>query len=336
MTPEAPIRYLPVLLLLILTPACTYTVNRPAGKVRSLDDKAPVRVAPVLILSATPTATDPTLTIQVARKVHAPVYEADERDEVVTEVNFDPTRPIAFLFDALFGEGLTVFARPQRLAGALTGLESTMLGNRRVGSEARRTSQLREVVEPWKAGAVTIDVDNAVSRWIVADDTGIVTMNLAEEIGRMPTYPRDALTVTVSAATATDRDDKAFRLDLDTARALYLKAVDMSPHTPGAPPEALATVRVDGRLLVVEVDNRGAGATAQLRGTLQSPLPDLHGRELLFGKIPAGRQRAWFTELPFPDTTRYAEIPIRIVFRERNGFAPEDVAVILTVTGVVE
>jgi len=144
-------------------------------------------------------------------------------------------------------------------------------------------------------------------------------MNLAEEIGRMPTYPRDALTVTVSAATATDRDDKAFRLDLDTARALYLKAVDMSPHTPGAPPEALATVRVDGRLLVVEVDNRG-----------------LHGRELLFGKIPAGRQRAWFTELPFSDTTRYAEIPIRIVFRERNGFAPEDVAVILTVTGVVE
>ena len=309
-------RYLPVLLLLVLTPACTYTVNRPAGKVRFLDDKAPVRVAPVLILSATPTATDPTLTIQVARKVHAPVDKADERDEVVTEVNFDPTRPIAFLFDALFGEGLTVFARPQRLAGALTGLESTMLGSRRVRSEARRTSQLREVVEPWKAGAVTIDVDNAVSRWIVADDTGVVTMNLAEEIA--------------------DRDDKAFRLDLDTARALYLKAVDMSPHMPGAPPEALATVRVDGRLLVVEVENRGAGATAQLRGTLQSPLPGLHGRELLFGKIPAGRQRAWFTELPFSDTTRYAEIPIRIVFRERNGFAPEDVAVILTVTGVVE
>jgi hypothetical protein len=329
-------RYLPVLLLLVLTPACTYTVNRPAGKVQFLDDKAPVRVAPVLILSATPTATDPTLTIRVARKVPAPVWEADETDEVLSEVSFDPTRPITFLFDALFGEGLTVFARPQRLAGALTGLESTMLGSRRLRSEARRTSQLREVVEPWKAGAVTIDIDNAVSRWIVADDTGVVTMNLADEIGRMPSYPRRALTVTVSAATATDRDARTFRLDLDTARALYLESVDMSPHTPGAPPEPLVTVRVDGRLLVVEVANRGAGATAQLRGTLETPLPGLQGREMLFGKILPGRQRAWFTELPFPETIRYAEFPIRIAFRERNGFAPRDVVVILTVTEVVE
>ncbi|PYO22578.1 MAG: hypothetical protein DMD85_11145 [Candidatus Rokuibacteriota bacterium] len=301
-------RYLQLLLLCVVASGCTYTVNSPAGKVQFVDQKAPVRVAPVISLAATPTVTDPTLKIQVARKVQAPVYEAEETDEVATEVNFDPTRPIAFLFDTLFGEGLRLLTQPERLAGALTGL-------------------------PWKAGAVTIDIDNAVSRWIVADDAGVVSVNLADEIARLPTYPRDALNVAVSTATATERDEKAFRLDLDTARALYLKGVDMSPHTPGAPPQTGVDVRVDGKLLVVEITNRGAGATAQLRGTLQSPLAELNGREMLFGRIPPGHQRAWFTELPFPEETRYAEIPIRIVFSELNGFAPQDVEATLTVAG---
>jgi len=107
----------------------------------------------------------------------------------------------------------------------------------------------------------------------------------------------------------------------------------MSPHTPGAPPQTGVDVRVDGKLLVVEITNRGAGATAQLRGTLQSPLAELNGREMLFGRIPPGHQRAWFTELPFPEETRYAEIPIRIVFSELNGFAPQDVEATLTVAG---
>jgi hypothetical protein len=326
-------RYLPVLFLCIVTSACTYTVNTPAGKVQFVDQKTPDRVAPVLSLAATPTASDPTLKIQVARRLQAPVYEAEETDEVATEVNFDPTRPIALLFDTLFGEGLRVLMQPERLVGALTGLESTVLGTKRVRSEPRRTSQTREIVEPWKAGAVTIDIDNAVSRWIIADDAGIVSVNLADEIARLPTYPRDALNVAVSTATATDRDEKAFRLDLDTARALYLKGVDMSPYAPAAPPQTAVEVRVDGKLLVVEVTNSGAGATAQLRGTMQSPLAELNGREMLFGRIPPGRQRAWFTELPFPEETRYAEIPIRIVFSELNGFAPQDVEATLTVSG---
>ena len=326
-------RYLQLLLLCTVASGCTYTVNSPAGKVQFVDQKAPVRVTPVISLAATPTVTDPTLKIQVARKVQAPVYEAEETDEVATEVNFDPTRPIAFLFDTLFGEGLRLLTQPERLAGALTGLESTVLGTKRVRSEPRRTSETQEIVEPWKAGAVTIDIDNAVSRWIVADDAGVVSVNLADEIARLPTYPRDALNVAVSTATATERDEKAFRLDLDTARALYLKGVDMSPHTPGAPPQTGVDVRVDGKLLVVEITNRGAGATAQLRGTLQSPLAELNGREMLFGRIPPGHQRAWFTELPFPEETRYAEIPIRIVFSELNGFAPQDEEATLTVAG---
>jgi hypothetical protein len=330
---EAPMRYLPLLFLCVVTSACTYTVNNPAGKVQFVDQRAPERVVPVLTLAATPTASDPTLKIQVVRKVHAPVYEAEETDEVATEVNFDPTRPIALLFDTLFGEGLRVLTQPERLVGALTGLESTVLGTRRVRSEPRRTSQTQEIVEPWNAGAVTVDIDNAVSRWIVADDAGVITLNLADEIARLPTYPRDALTVAVSTATATDGDEKTFRVDLDTARALYLRGVDMSPYRRGVPPDTLVDVRIDGKLLIVEVANRGAGATAQLRGTLQSPLRELNGREMLFGSIPPGRQRAWFTELPFPEQTRYAEIPIRIVFSELNGFAPQDVDATLTIVG---
>jgi hypothetical protein len=328
---EAPMRYLPLLFLCVVS-GCTYTVNMPAGKVQFVDDKAPVRVAPMLTLAATPTATDPTLKVQLSRKLHAPVYEAEETDEVANEVSFDPTRPIVFLFDTLFGEGLRLLTQPERLAGALTGLESTVLGTKRVRSEPRRTSKTEEIVEPWKAGAVTIDIDHAVSRWVVADDAGTVSVNLADEIARLPTYPRDALNVAVSTATATERDEKAFRLDLATARALYLKGVDMSPHTPAAPPQTGVEVRVDGKLLVVEVTNRGAGATAQLRGTLQSPLAELNGREMLFGRISPGRQRAWFTELPFPEETRYAEIPIRIVFSELNGFVPPDVDATLTIS----
>ena len=326
-------RYLPLLFVCVVTSACTYTVNNPAGRVQFVDQSAPARVAPVLSLAATPTVNDPTLKVQVARKVQAPVYEAEESDEVATEVNFDPTRPIALLFDTLFGEGLRVLMQPERIVGAFTGLESTVLGTRRVRSEPRRTSQTQEIVEPWKAGAVTIDIDNAVSRWIVADDAGVVTLNLADEIARLPTYPRDALNVAVTTATATDREEKSFRLDLDTARALYLRGVDMSPVRPGAPPETVVDVRIDGKLLVVEIGNRGAGATAQLRATLQSPLPELNGREMLFGRISPGGQRAWFTELPFPEATRYAEIPIRIVFSELNGFAPRDVDATLTVSG---
>jgi hypothetical protein len=326
-------RVLQLLVLCVVASGCAYTVNTPAGKVQFVDQKAPVRVAPVITLAATPTASDPTLKVQVDRKVQAPVYEADETDEIASEVNFDPTRPIAFLFDTLFGEGLRLLTQPERLAGALTGLESTVVGTKRVRSEPRRTSETKEIVEPWKAGAVTIDVDKTVSRWIVADDAGIVSVNLAEEIARLPTYPRDALNVAVSTATATDRDEKAFRLDVDTARALYLKGIDMSPYAPAAPPQTGVEVRVDGKLLVVEVTNSGAGATAQLRATLQSPLAELNGREMLFGRIPPGRQRAWFTELPFPEETRYAEIPIRIVFSELNGFAPQDVEATLTVSG---
>ena len=82
---------------------------------------------------------------------------------------------------------------------------------------------------------------------------------------------------------------------------------------------------------MVEVANRGGGATAQLRAMLQSPLPALNGQQMLFGKIVPGRQRAWFTELPFDATTRYAEIPIRIVFTEGNGFPPPAVEATLRV-----
>ena len=107
----------------------------------------------------------------------------------------------------------------------------------------------------------------------------------------------------------------------------------MSPYRPAVPAETVVDVRVDGKLLVVEITNRGAGSTAQLRGTLQSPLADLDGREMLFGSIPPGRQRAWFTELPFPEQTRYAEIPIHIVFSELNGFAPQSIDAKLIVGG---
>src|SRR5947207_7512724 len=157
-----PMRYLPLILLLFLTPACTYTVNMPVGTVQFVDDKTPLRVAPLVHLEATPTSVDPTLAIQLARRLHAPIYEADETDEVATEMSFDPTRPIAFLFEALFGDGLAQLT-PERLAGALTGFEPTVRGKTRVRSAARPTAQTREVVEPWKAGAVTIDIDNIVS-----------------------------------------------------------------------------------------------------------------------------------------------------------------------------
>ena len=326
-------RYLPGLLLAALTTGCTYTVNMPVGTVQFVDDKALGRAAPVVRLDATPTVSDPTLAVRLARRFDAPVYEADESDKVAREVNFDPTRPITFLFEALFGDGLAVLTQPERLAGALTGVESTVVGSTRVRGAARPTTQTREVVEPWKAGAVTIDIDKTVSRWVVADDAGLVRVNLADEIGRLPSYPRDPVEVTVSAATATERDDKAFRLDVDTARALYLQAVDMAPHVAGSPPDAFVTVRIDDRLLVVEVANRGGGATAQLRATLESPFPALNGRQMLFGRIQPGRQRAWFTELPFTDATRYAEIPIRIVFSEGNGFPPPPVEAMLRVVG---
>src|SRR5437762_2098801 len=158
-------RYLQLLLLCVVASGCTHTVTWPAGKVQFVDQKATVRVAPVISLAATPTVTDPTLKIQVARKVQAPVYEAEETDEVATEVNFDPTRPIAFLFDTLFGEGLRLLTQPERLAGALTGLESTVLGTKRVRSEPRRTSETQEIVEPWKAGAVTFASTASCSSW---------------------------------------------------------------------------------------------------------------------------------------------------------------------------
>ena len=324
---------LQALLFVALNTGCTYTVNMPAGTIQVVDDKAPVRVVPVVRLDATPTRVDPTLAIQLARRVHAPVYEADETDEVARQVNFDPTRPIAFLFEALFGDGLALLTQPERLAGALTGVESTVRGTTRVRSAPRPTAQTREVLEPWRAGAVTIDIDNVVSRWIVADDAGLVRVNFADEIARLPSYPRDGLNVTVSALTPGDRDDKTFRLDVDTARALYLQSVDMTPQASASPPDPAVTVRVDDGLLVVEVANRGGGTTAQLSGTLESPLPVLNGRQMLFGRIAPGRQRAWFTELPFPATTRYAEIPIRIVFSEGNGFAPKDVVATLRVVG---
>jgi hypothetical protein len=326
-------RYLPVVLLVVVTPACTVTVNAPAGKVQFVDNNAAVRVAPIVRLASPPTADDPTLKVELAKTMHAPVYEADEADEVATEVSFDPTRPIAFLFDALFGDGLALLAQPEKLASALTGLDTTVLGTKRVRSESRRTAETREITTPWSAGAVTIDIDDAVSRWVVADDAGVVAVDFAEEVALLPTYPRDALTVKISAATKTDRDEQTFRLDRDTARALYLRGVDMSPHTPGAPPEPVVVVRVDDGLLVVEVTNRGSGATAQLRGTLESPLPALDGREMLFGKIAPGRERAWFTALPLPATTRYAEIPVRIVFSEQNGFAPQELTAVVTVGG---
>ena len=326
-------RHLPVVLLAVIASMCASTVTAPAANVQVIDDTAPVQTAPLLRVTSMPTADDPMLEIELAKKTHAQVYETDGTNQVATEVNFDPTRPIAVLFDALFADGLSLLVRPEKLTGLLTRLETSVRGSKRVRSEGRRTAETRDVITPWSAGAVTIDIDDAVSRWVVANDAGVVSVNLADEIALLPTYPREAVTVTVSAATRTDRAEQTFRLDPATARALYLRGVDMSVHTPGAPAELVVTVRVDEGLLVVEVANHGAGATAQLRGTLESPLPDLNGREMLFGKVAPGRQRAWFTELPLPATTRYAEIPVRLVFSEQNGYAPQELTAVVMVMG---
>jgi hypothetical protein len=318
-------RHLPVVLLAVIASMAS-TVKASAANAQVVDDTAPVHTAPLLRVTSMPTADDPMLEIELAKKVHA-------QDQVATEVNFDPTRPIAVLFDALFADGLSLLVRPEKLTGLLTRLETSVRGSKRVRSEGRRTAETRDVITPWSAGAVTIDIDDAVSRWVVANDAGVVSVNLADEIALLPTYPREAVTVTVSAATRADRAEQTFRLDRATARALYLRGVDMSVHTPGAPAEPIVSVRVDDGLLVVEVANHGAGATAQLRGTLESPLPDLNGREMLFGKIAPGRQRAWFTELRLPATTRYAEIPVRLVFSEQNGYAPQELSAVVTVMG---
>src|SRR5690349_173381 len=306
-------RYLPVVLLAVLAPASVCTVTAAAGPAQIADDPAAVRVAPVLRITSIPTADDPTLNVELAKKLDAPIYEAAEPDALATEAKVDPTRPIAVLFDAIFTDGLSLLVRPEKFAGLLTRLETAMGGSKRITGERRRTGETREITTPWSAGAVTIEIDDAVSRWVVADDSGVVTVNLADEIALLPSYPRDALTVKVSAATRTDRDDHTFRIDAETARALYLRGVDMSAHIPGALPEPSVSVRVEDGLLVVAIANHGGGATAQLRGTIESPLPALNGLEMLFGMIAPGRERAWFTALPLPATTRYAEIPVRIV-----------------------
>jgi hypothetical protein len=132
------------------------------------------------------------------------------------------------------------------------------------------------------------------------------------------------------------------RLPLRMSRQQILEnSVDMSESVPELAADPVATFSLEeGKTaleagattnLLVQVTNRGKGETSQLKAVIQSPNPLLNGRELLFGKILPGKHRVWVEPVNVPLQAASREVPIRIVFSERNGYVPEDIPVRLAI-----
>ena len=115
---------------------------------------------------------------------------------------------------------------------------------------------------------------------------------------------------------------------------------DVGPP-PVPPPHAEADFSIQpheikpGDELTVDlrVSNTGKGPLYRFLAKTSSSNPLLNGRTFYFGKIPAGQSKSETLKVNIPKDMTTEEIPIDIQFEEYNGFIPDPLKALITLSG---
>ncbi len=114
-----------------------------------------------------------------------------------------------------------------------------------------------------------------------------------------------------------------------------LQGADMSAAPPDDVALPVADVRWthDGAEVRVEVDlvNEGAGPMSGAAVRLGSGEPELDGWVWRWGRVEPGERASREFKLPLPAARARAGVPVRVAFRESNGFVPEPRATVVKI-----
>ena len=83
----------------------------------------------------------------------------------------------------------------------------------------------------------------------------------------------------------------------------------------------------------LQVSNTGKGPLYRFLAKTRSSNPLLDGQTLYFGKIPAGQSKSETLKVNIPSDLTTEEIPLDIHFEEYNGFVPDPLKALITLSG---
>jgi len=124
------------------------------------------------------------------------------------------------------------------------------------------------------------------------------------------------------------------------ASAIVPRDADVGPP-PVPPPHAEADFSIQpheikpGEELTVDlhISNTGKGPLYRFLAKTSSSNPLLDGRTFYFGKIPAGQSKSETLKISIPKDMTTEEIPLDIHFEEYNGFVPDPLKALITLSG---
>jgi len=179
--------------------------------------------------------------------------------------------------------------------------------------------------------------DSATSRslGVLSDHKGPVwALALAHDGAFMATGGRDQ-TVQLQAATITQTP-----VARSEASSVIPRDADVGPP-PVPPPHAEADFTIQphaikpGDELTVDlrISNSGKGPLYRFLAKTSSSNPLLDGRTFYFGKIMAGQSKSETLKVNIPKDMTTEEIPLDIHFEEYNGFVPDPLKALITLSG---
>jgi WD40 repeat protein/uncharacterized caspase-like protein/uncharacterized protein YgiM (DUF1202 family) len=179
--------------------------------------------------------------------------------------------------------------------------------------------------------------DSATSRslGILSDHKGPVwALALAYNGAFMATGGRNQ-TVHLQAVTITKPS-----MARSEASSVIPRDADVGPP-PVPPPHAEADFSIqpheikpgDELTVGLHISNTGKGPLYRFLAKTSSSNPLLDGRTVYFGKIPAGQSKSETLKVDIPKDMTTEEIPLDIHFEEYNGFVPDPLKALITLSG---
>jgi uncharacterized caspase-like protein/uncharacterized protein YgiM (DUF1202 family) len=224
-----------------------------------------------------------------------------------------------------------------RLWDVRTGRErGVLLGHAGDVNAVRFTANGLTVVSAGNDGTVRFwDSATGRSLGILSNHKGPVwAMALAHNGAFMATGGRDQ-SIYLQAATMTQTPVAQSR-----ASSVIPRDADVGPP-PVPPPHAEADFTIqpheikpgDELTVDLQVSNTGKGPLYRFLAKTRSSNPLLDGQTLYFGKIPAGQSKSETLKVNIPSDMTTEEIPLDIHFEEYNGFVPDPLKALITLSG---
>jgi uncharacterized caspase-like protein/uncharacterized protein YgiM (DUF1202 family) len=224
-----------------------------------------------------------------------------------------------------------------RLWDVRTGRErGVLLGHAGDVNAVRFTANGMTVVSAGNDGTVRFwDSATGRSLGILSNHKGPVwAMALAHDGAFMATGGRDQ-SIYLQAATMTQTP-----VAQSGASSVIPRDADVGPP-PVPPPHAEADFTIqpheikpgDELTVDLQVSNTGKGPLYRFLAKTRSSNPLLDGQTFYFGKIPAGQSKSETLKVNIPSDMTTEEIPLDIHFEEYNGFVPDPLKALITLSG---